>query len=66
MMICYMIFGLFLSGANESPIFGVGHALRTIYGQRPFQRVQICEDRLLGTGDMSGQGDCLKVKNIHL
>jgi hypothetical protein len=23
------------------------------------------EDRSLGTGDMSGQGDCLKVKNIH-
>jgi hypothetical protein len=28
----------------------------------PFQRVQNCEDRTLGTGDISGQGDCLKVK----
>jgi hypothetical protein len=39
---------------------------RCIYGSRPFQRVQICEDRSLETGDMSGQGDCLRVKNIHL
>jgi hypothetical protein len=27
---------------------------------------QICEDWSLGTGDMSGQVDCLKVKNLHL
>jgi hypothetical protein len=40
--------------------------LKTIYVPRPFQRVQICEDRSLGTGDMSEQGVCLKVKNIHL
>jgi hypothetical protein len=47
-------------------LFRAKNTLRTIYGPRPFQRVQICEDRSLGTGDMSGQGDCLKVKNIHL
>jgi hypothetical protein len=46
--------------------FRVRHTLRTIYGLTPFQRVQICEDWSLGIGDMSGQGDCLKVENIHL
>jgi hypothetical protein len=40
--------------------------LRTIYGPRPFQQVQVFEDWSLGTGDMSGQPDCLKVKNKQL
>jgi hypothetical protein len=41
----------------------VRNILKTIYEPRTFQRVQICEDRSLVTGDMSGQTDCLKVKN---
>jgi hypothetical protein len=52
-----MIFELFQSGAHHSLISGSDKRLK---------RVQICENRLLRFGDMSRQGDCLKVKNIHL
>jgi hypothetical protein len=44
-------FGLyFSSGADHCPVL---------------VSVQICEDRSLVTGDLSGQRDCLKVKNIE-
>jgi hypothetical protein len=38
--------------------------LRLLYRPRPFQRAQICGDRLLGTGDMIEASDCLKKTNI--
>jgi hypothetical protein len=43
--------------------FWVKYVLRTIYRPGPFQRAQICEDRSLETGELSGQRNCLKVKN---
>jgi hypothetical protein len=55
----------FLDLAQAAIAFEGKKALRTIYRPEPFQRALICEDRSLGTEDLSGQRNGLKVKNIH-
>jgi hypothetical protein len=50
--------------SDAGTAIGAKDALRTIYRPGPFQRAQICEDRSLGTGVLSGLRNCLKVKKI--
>jgi hypothetical protein len=53
-------------GQNETSLYFCMKQVLKLVSCKNRGMFQICENWSLGTGVMSGQGDCLKVKNIRL